>query len=83
MEEIEDKKLEKQVYNTYRQIANILLTFITIIIFFWKYLVLVPVGIVALLGSLTIFNMSYSLFAISIFLTSIASVSNIDIANKE
>lgn len=69
MEEIEDKKLEKQVYSTYRQIASILLTLITIIIFFWKYLVLVPVGIVALLGSLTIFNMSYSLFSISIVLT--------------
>lgn len=69
MEEIEDKKLEKQIYSTYRQIASILLTILTIIIFFWKYLVLVPVGIVALLGSLTIFNMSYSLFAISILLT--------------
>lgn len=34
MEEIEDKKLEKQVYSTYRQIASILLTLITIIIFF-------------------------------------------------
>lgn len=71
-----ENEVEKQVFSNYRKTASIVLTVMTIIVFFWKYLAFIPLGAIMISGGLIVgvVPLITNLFYWSILITLIADI---------
>ena len=63
-----NEDVEKQTFNTYRVIASIVLTILTIVIFFWEYVAAIPIVVLMFFTFLTTIITNIPLLSIVIIL---------------